>query len=230
MPNSIRPHWVIITLCTLILSSCGSEAVFHGSEGLAGLRPGSEPASADVVVETQDEAEPGVVILPPVVDPASPPEVIDEETPAPVDTSIVFGNRTVFHIGDDDYGGSSCQVDISDLEYSGKKYNFYFTVVDDATSVDIQIKKICGVDLLTSNVVTLFQGGQQIYTVLLTKDQVSLQIPSHILQSGEARLVVESLLNKTEVNIPGGNHDDFVIGDILITADKSILPGAVVIE
>jgi hypothetical protein len=159
----------------------------------------------------------------------------DEGTPPPPpddtkDKEVVFGEDKVFRIGDGDFSASSCLDTIAAYPLSGTSYFFEFDVLEDDTVVDIDIKRVCGVDFKKTNVARLLLGasadaaGTEVWTGLLGKGALTFTVPQRTLAKGHYALNVESLRDGGGVF---GDNDDFIVGNIRVKASKKIKPGEI---
>ncbi len=149
------------------------------------------------------------------------PKPVEQKT----ETEIRFGVDKVFRIGDDNYSNTSCKEQVASYKLSGTRYFFEFEVTEPQTQVDVSINKVCGVDYLLTNSTKLIKDSQifQVQPVLKTTEKIQYQ--SVTLEPGKYAVIVESGINYTEVQ--KGDHDDFLVGDIAIKANKKIGGGNV---
>ena len=188
---------VILMLANLsLLTSCG-QAEFNGG-GNAKPAPQTPPG-------------PSVDPKPAVVKPPAPSK------------EVVFGADKVYHIGNNDYSGSSCKDKIDPYPLSGNTYYFQFDVLEPATVVDVQIKTICGVDYTGSNAARIINGILPIQNQPLQADSSGVTFTSMTLNPGHYAVLVQSARNFSK----NADNDDFLVGDITIKASKQIVGGQV---
>ena len=151
----------------------------------------------------------------------TPQKPVEQKT----DTEIRFGVDKVFRIGDDNYPKTSCKDQVASYQLSGTRYFFEFEVTEPQTQVDVSINKVCGIDYLLTNSTRLTKDSQifQVQPLLKTSDKIQYQAVT--LEPGKYAVIVESGINYTEVE--KGDHDDFIVGDIAIKANKKISGGNV---
>ena len=189
------------------LSACGG-ANFSGDSQGAAPPPQSPPA-----------ANPQ---QPPSSQPTTqPPGATTNPPPA---KAIEFGADKVFHIGDNDYDGSSCRRQIQAYNLSGTKYYFSFEVLEAQTTISMRINTVCGVDYGNSNFVSILRGDGTV----LKRQNVSagaslIDFGTLTLDKGKYAIAVESTPNSQK----NGDADDFLVGNIQVSADKNIVQGAV---
>ncbi|MEY4630448.1 MAG: hypothetical protein RIQ81_568 [Pseudomonadota bacterium] len=142
------------------------------------------------------------------------------------ETEVHFGDDKIFHIGDNNYPGSSCKGEIDTYKINGNRYFFEFEVTEPDTIVDIAVNKICGVDYARSNVAMLAANGRTFQAQPLAVQGGNLQLSGVRLQRpGKYALVIES--RRDFAHIRQGDNDDFLVGQIAIKASKRIVGGVV---
>lgn len=141
------------------------------------------------------------------------------------DEEVIFGVDKVFHIGDGRYPDSSCKDQIETYALTGNKYFFEFEILNPQTLVEIKINKICGIDYLLTNSTRIVKDNAVLQPLTLTPGTNPLKFQGLTLEPGKYAVVVESGLNFTEVR--AGDHDDFLIGNISVKANKKIVGGTV---
>lgn len=144
------------------------------------------------------------------------------------DKEIEFGSDKVFHIGDDRFPASSCREEIETFNLQGTRYRFEFEVKHADTVIDINIKRLCGVDYGNSNVIHVVKNGYALESDALRRWAAHYQFPGQHYEAGTYQILIESRLNHAYVS--GGDHDDFLVGNIYLKADKEIIPGQVIAE
>lgn len=143
----------------------------------------------------------------------------------PTDKRIEFGVDKVFHIGDNNYPDSSCKEQIDAYPLSGNRYYFEFEVTEPQTQLGIVLNKLCGVDYLITNTSRLIRDGQVLQMQPVLPPSSSIQYQGLTVEPGRYSLVVES--NKNFNKVRTGDHDDFIVGNIVVTANKPIRNGVV---
>ncbi len=208
MTNSITTTTLL--LAGITIAACKNSTGFKG-----GLKPKS-PKAAETTPTV--DAHPDAPHTPPPSDPG-PPDV------RPPDQEIRFGIDSVYRIGDNSFSGSSCKDQVAAYGWSGTRYFFEFQVLEPQTMVDISLNKLCGVDSSNSNVSKLVSSFQTLQVQPITPMTTSISFNQVYLEPGRYAVVVES--NKQRNFGYMGDHDDFLIGDIMITANKKIDGGRV---
>jgi hypothetical protein len=157
--------------------------------------------------------------------PAPAPTSTTDPVRQPDDKRIEFGVDKVFRIGDNNYPDSSCKEQLDSYSLSGTRYYFEFEVTEPQTQLGVVINKVCGVDYLVSNTSRLTRDGNmlQMQPVLPAAGSISYQ--GLTVDPGKYALVVES--NKNFNKVRTGDHDDFLVGNIVVTANKPIRGGVV---
>ena len=146
---------------------------------------------------------------------------------------IIFGANSVFHVGDgrlDDT--SSCYQSVKQVDVSGTRYFFEFEVLNESTTVNISIGRVCGVDLSLSNFISignLTKGllGQTLLTPAANKMGQINPLVRAIFPAGKHWLVIDSTTkNQKDVrtDVSATDKDDFLIGAVTLNADKVIKP------
>ncbi len=182
--------------------------------------PGSNP-TAPSPAGTPSSPAPAPIGNPSTPAPAPAP------APAPVEasTEIVFGSDVVYHLGDDDFSGSSCLSQIQQYPITGSAFFFDFEVLEDQTTIDVSVKKICGVDYDDSNFASIVAGNVDATpSYLLTPAMTSLTMRTVTLAKGLYSIRVQSLASTTYYY---GDRDDFIVGNIQVKASKKVMPGMV---
>jgi hypothetical protein len=151
-----------------------------------------------------------------------------------------FGADGVFRIGDGTAGAqSACVGELKSFDLKGTIYYFQFNVLEDDTQIELTIGKICGVDQAETNVISLINadsGAVQIPEQVLPTDASRLAqtvytpFPAFKLQKGTWSVVVTSknVLGKPKAPGPAttptgvDDHDDFLIGNIVLKGDKPL--------
>lgn len=172
----------------------------------------------------------------------APRDNTEPETTADANPTVnaEFGVDGVFRIGDGTAGAqSACVGELKSFDLKGTIYYFQFNVLNDDTQVDLSIGKICGVDRADTNVVSLINsdsGTEQLPEKVLPTDASKLAqpiwtpFPAFKLQKGTYSVVVASknVLGKPKAPGPAttptgvDDHDDFLIGNIILKGDKPI--------
>ena len=153
------------------------------------------------------------------------PTTTTEPVRQPTDRKIEFGVDKVFHIGDNNYADSSCKEQIDEYKLSGNRYFFEFEVTEPETQLGIVINKLCGVDYLLTNSSRLQRDGGTLQVQPVLPASGSIQYQGLTVGPGRYSLVVES--NKNYNKVRTGDHDDFLVGNIVVTANKPIRNGLV---
>lgn len=184
----------------LFLTACGSGAEFTGN---ASKKSKVGPAPA----------------------PAPAPTTTTEPVRQPDDKRIEFGVDKVFRIGDNNYPDSSCKEQLDSYSLSGTRYYFEFEVTEPQTQLGIVMNKLCGVDYLVSNTSRLTREGNALQMQPVLPAAGSIRYQGLTVEPGKYALIVES--NKNFNKVRSGDHDDFLVGNIIVTANKPIRGGVV---
>lgn len=139
---------------------------------------------------------------------------------------VVFGGDKVFHLGDDDFADSTCMVDISFHQLSGKTFNFEFEVIEDATSVDIVID-LCGVDIVDTNFASLRDATGKLQEHRLVPSAYDSRFQKQTLAKGKYLVVVESRNGTLDRQWSVTDFDDYIVKQVLINSNKGIRKGQV---
>jgi len=141
------------------------------------------------------------------------------------DDGIEFGGRKKFRIGDGQAADSSCQAGLMVHPLSGTKFFFEFEVLEDNTTVNIDIESICGVDYdgTNSSYVEAGVGGQKYGEKLINRGASSHKLSAVTLPKGHFAVIVESKVNPERNN----DADDFVVGKVRVRGDKPMKAGKV---
>jgi hypothetical protein len=187
----------IFFLMSVLVSACGSGAEFIGKSAKKSNTKPSQPS----------------------------PTTTTDPVRQPTDKKIEFGVDKVFHIGDNNYPDSSCKEQIDTYSLSGNRYFFEFEVTEPQTQLGIVINKLCGVDYLLTNSSRLLRDGATLQVQPVLPPSNSIQYQGLTVGPGRYTLVVES--NKNFNKVSTGDHDDFLVGNIVVTANKPIRNGVV---
>lgn len=148
----------------------------------------------------------------------------------PNPNSMIFGNSQSFHIGNNAYQSTSCKAQVASLALAGSVYFYQFQVMQDNTSVNINVASLCGVDY-TTNVVQLAQNTSNpaspipnaMGQLMIPKGASSVALPSTVLNKGVYTVYVYSG-HGDGVAFPTTDIDDFVIGQVQISGNQAVMP------
>jgi hypothetical protein len=144
---------------------------------------------------------------------APAPEPVKPEPPK--ETVVTFGTDGVFHLGDAEFGGSTCKPKLEALPLNGTKFHFKFEVASDDTPIEITISDLCGVDLV-NNTVEIISDVTVFAPTPIPVESDSMQIPSLSLKSGTYTLTITSGKNEDNPKFLIGNYDDLIVGLVQI--------------
>lgn len=144
---------------------------------------------------------------------APAPEPVAPEPPK--ETVVTFGTEGVFHLGDAEFGGSSCKPKLEALPLNGTKFHFKFEVSADDTPIDINISDLCGVDLV-NNTVEINSDVSVFAPTPIPLEVESMQIPTISLKAGSYTLTITSGRNEDNPKFIIGNYDDLIVGQVQI--------------
>lgn len=214
-----------IYLCLgVYLSGCGDGSQFRGG-GMGGTTTekrserSSEDQTADDTVAVPMLNEDGSV---------APIDSRTDHNELSLSDSVVFGDSTVYRVGDGEVKGTSCIGDVEAYELSGKAYNFAFEVREDDTTLQIKIETLCGVDVNDYNLVFIDSSMGQLQKATLEAAQSNVVMQAIKLNSGTYSLGVQS--TKIKKGKYKGHFDDFIVGKIFVNANKKIIPGEITAE
>jgi hypothetical protein len=152
------------------------------------------------------------VVRPGVPMAAPTPEVKPEP---PVETVVTFGSEGVFHLGDAEFGGSSCKPKLEALPLHGTKFHFKFEVTGESSPIDITISDLCGVDLV-NNTVAINSTEVVFAPTPIPLEEASMQVPTMSLKTGVYTLTITSGRNEDNPKFTIGNYDDLIVGQVQI--------------
>lgn len=150
--------------------------------------------------------------------------VVDKNLSQPSDHQIVFGQYSIFHLGDGEFDPrSKCASTIEKTDLSGLVFKFSFELLG-ADSLDIKINTICGIDngsgspdllkLINTN------SNSVISEIKLTRAMTSFQFHSPPLTAGSYVVEVDSIYNEGD-SFVGKGYDDFIVGGVNITSNTA---------
>jgi hypothetical protein len=137
--------------------------------------------------------------------------------------SIIFGKDHIFHIGNGQFRNTSCKLEVSTLPLSGAIYFFQFEVLNDNTSVNINISKACGVDY-NSGVVQLSKNGQELTASNIARGSANVGVSGSTLSRGFYTVYVYAGKGDNVLG-PAWDIDDFVVGRVQISSNQGIRAG-----
>lgn len=141
----------------------------------------------------------------------------------PTPNSVVFGKDQVMHLGNGNYPNTSCMDKVSAIPLSGSIYFFQFQVNQDNTSVNVNVANICGVDF-GSSTLQLAQGSGKIGETIVPRGATTLGLPSYVLNRGVYNVYIYAGKGNGSDG-PTWDIDDFIVGQVQVTANQSITPG-----
>jgi|GEM_PF-2167966 len=243
---SFSRNLTILAIAGGLFHACGS-ASFKGDGGGSETTRNLQPTAAPMSPVSPSNR--GTAPLNPGMNPAVNPSVPRNTTTNTVQTiggivnqirnnidvtrtdrEIVFGGNKVFHIGDGRFPASSCQRQLQAYDLSGTKYAFEFEVTEDATTLEMDVLTVCGVDYSDSNSINLVQkDGNTLRRDLIRAGVSRAGLRTMTVGKGRYEILVESGRN-TSAGVEGGDNDDFIVGQVRIRASKNINPGNVRVE
>jgi hypothetical protein len=149
--------------------------------------------------------------------PATPAPVIDQIDNTP--TGVTFGTTGVFHLGDANFGGSTCKSKLAALPLSGLKLNFTFEVTSPNTPVQISITDLCGVDL-DNNLVYVASDNMAIAPVAVPVNATTMDLQPLTLDPGVYTLTIVSGKNLDNPKYTIGNPDDIIVGHVQVVGQN----------
>lgn len=150
-----------------------------------------------------------------VVRPGQPMAAPTPTPEPPKETVVTFGSEGVFHLGDADFGGSSCKPKLEALPLHGTKFHFKFEIPVESSPIEITVSELCGLDLV-NNTIEINSTEPVFAPTPIPLDQETMQIPSLTLKSGVYTLTITSGKNEDNPNFTIGNYDDLIVGKVQI--------------
>lgn len=222
----------LIAIALLMFTAC-AKAEFSTKAKENGKRsPGSGPRDGDRL-DTNNNPKPGNENLNTPGEPSPEIQKIfdkkngDQSPGDPLPNTITFAeDRSVYHIGDDKFAGSSCRASLREKETKGQILRFPF-VVKAQTQANILVENICGVDRPT-NILSLVKSGGVLASKTLDVLKGKLVLNGLDLAPGSYEITIES----TEYDLSPDNkdRDDILIEDIQISSQAQIEKGDVTFE
>ncbi len=147
---------------------------------------------------------------------------IDINKPKP--NEIEFGSWSkVFHIGDGEMTNSSCKLGVVFYPTRGSDYYFEFEVLEDVSTVTVNLGRVCGIDYADTNHAAITQGTNYLQKQLIPLNASKLTLPTMTLNRGLYTVLVQSAPNPNKNN----DRDDYLVGRVKITSNKPLKAGRV---
>lgn len=139
----------------------------------------------------------------------------------PTPNSIVFGQDKVFHIGDGRFENTSCKEEVSQLPLNGTAFFFQFEVLNDNTTVNINVAKICGVDYQT-NTFEIYALSSRVQGQYIPLTATTLAGGPVKLNKGAYSVLLTSGLGKDGDNTT--DRDDYIVGKVTVEGNQAVRP------
>jgi hypothetical protein len=185
--------------------SCGNANFFGGSK---------KKKNNAVAEQTTPTTTPSGV-KPPQIGPS-------DQILQPDPNTVIFGRDRVFHIGDNKYENTSCKEQIAALPLEGNAYFFQFEVLNDNTTVEINVGKICGIDY-TSNTYELYSGRNRVQGRYIQRMGTTVEGTNLMLRKGTYNVVLSSGLGRYNYSARP-DLDDYVVGNVTVKGNQAIRP------
>lgn len=214
------------------LSNC-SDGNFKGSPtqikpSATVSQPSVKPSSTiSLNSKTTASSSPSPVIVSQII-PSTTPQptpsivtgVIDANRTQANDHQIIFGDNSIFHIGDGDFSPfSDCASSVDRFDLSGTVFKFNFDLTSE-DNIDISINTICGLDR-SDNTITLANriNGLVIKSVALKFGSSSFNTSIEGLKPGAYVLQVASSKGESRFGRKA-DYEDFVVGGVQIKSNS----------
>lgn len=142
-------------------------------------------------------------------------------------SSTEFGSAAVFRVGDGAADASSCKTEVVSYNLSGAEYSFVFRVDEDATTMNVLVNRLCGIDVIGSNTIRL-KNLTTLETIVSNVLPQQVYGPNDVALEPFAQAItldkgLYSIQVVSNVNPKNNNdRDDFVIGNIRVIANKPV--------
>lgn len=140
----------------------------------------------------------------------------------PTPNSMVFGGSQSLHIGNGRFENTSCRAQVSSIPLSGSIYFFQFQVMQDNTTVNVNIANICGVDYASSTL-QIAQNNSKMSQLPVPVGAPSLALPSQVLNHGVYTVYIYSGKGNGN-NGPTWDSDDFIVGQVQVSGSQQVMP------
>lgn len=211
--------YAIILIMSISFISCQKESFSSRSPS---KKTKNYPKDNNIIINPQEIP----LEQAPPIQPDNPLDNNDNDDNSPNNFTINFSMPgAVWHIGDGAYSGSSCKIFLWFKKLKGDAFNYNFTVIEDNTKVNIKVRWMCGIDYNNTNFAYLKSrdNAQEYQKISIVKGQNSIRFNEIILNKGKYFVRVETTNNPNNNN----DKDDFIVGNVKITADKEIIKGDV---
>jgi len=151
----------------------------------------------------------------------------DASVSQPNPDSIIFGGTKLYHIGDGQQSGSTCQEQLTEYSVLGDTYLFDFEVKQANTDINVVVNKVCGVDYSDTNFIKIEANGQELKKAQIPKGADHIGIAAQGLAPGHYQLVIQSYNGTTDILGSSTDYDDFLVGDLEIQGTQPLVPGQV---
>jgi hypothetical protein len=140
----------------------------------------------------------------------------------PNPNTIVFGQDKVFHIGDGRFQNTSCKDEISQLPLTGTAYFFQFEVLNDNTTLNINVAKICGVDYQT-NTFEIYGLTSRLQGQYIPLNSPTASASNVTLKKGAYSILLTSGWGK-DTDSSAADRDDYIVGKVTVEGNNAIRP------
>lgn len=139
--------------------------------------------------------------------------------------AIEFGGSAVYRVGNGKATHTSCKESVESHELEGTSYSFQFEVLEDDTNLSFTVGRLCGIDQADSNFISIVDsvGKEPLLKAGLSKQVVEESNPLKPFDKGlNLNKGVYAIKVISERKLKSTDHDDFIIGNIKIQADKAV--------
>ena len=199
-----RRVFAAVIMVSLASVACGNASFFGGGA--------KKKKSANVVNQTP--VAPSTQTTPQI----GPKDQITQPNP----NTIIYGKDHVFHIGDNLLDNTSCKEQVTALPLEGTAYFFQFEVLNDNTTVSVNVARICGVDYAT-NTYEIYSGSSRIQGRYLQRLGTSVAGAPLTLNRGTYNVVLASGLGR-DGNSSKEDLDDYIVGNVTVQGSQAIRP------
>lgn len=143
----------------------------------------------------------------------------------PTPNSMIFGGTRSFHIGDGRFENTSCRAQVASLPLNGSVYFYQFQVMQDNTTVTINVSGVCGVDYMsnTLQLAQIAQTNSKVGQIAVPVGASNLGLPSAVLNRGVYAVYIYSGRGDSSRG-QDTDFDDFVIGRVQINGNQQVMP------
>jgi hypothetical protein len=145
----------------------------------------------------------------------------NDQISQPSPNTIVYGQDKVFHIGDGRFENTSCKEEVSQLPLNGNAYFFQFEVLNDNTSVNINVAKICGLDYQT-NTFEIYALSSRLQGQYIPLSATTIAGTPVTLKKGAYSVLLTSGWGQDGDN--RSDRDDYIVGKVTVEGSQAVRP------